>query len=184
MPGWCTSTAMWRRVKQVFAALTAKVAAADREFVAAWLTPGEQALFFAMNVPDQHHALQVAHAARRLAAGRENVDTGLLTRCALLHDVGKVKGDVSTFDKALAVLAHRLAPSWAEGWGRPGRGGRVANLRHALHVYFRHPERSAALLAGIGADERLLAIIRRHHWPPSPGEPPELTILREADDLH
>lgn len=175
---------MWRRVKQVFAALTAKVTAADRDFVDEWLTPAERSLFYAMNLPDQYHALQVAHTARRLAAGREGVDAGLLTRCALLHDVGKVKGDVSTFDKTFAVLAHRLAPGRAEGWGRPGRGGRVANLRHALHVYFRHPERSAALVAGTGADEWLIAIIRRHHQPPSPGEPPELTILREADDMH
>lgn len=184
MPSWCISTAMWRRVKQVFAALTAKVTAADRDFVAAWLTPAERALFSAMNLPDQYHALQVAHTARRLAAGRCDVDTGLLTRCALLHDVGKVKGDVSTFDKTFAVLAHYLAPRRAEGWGRPGRGGRIANLRHALHVYFHHPERSVILLAGIGADELLIAIIRRHHCPPSTGEPPELTILREADDLH
>ncbi|MDT8900196.1 HD domain-containing protein [Anaeroselena agilis] len=175
---------MWRRVKQVLAALTARVTAADREFVAAWLAPAERELFYAMNLPDQYHALQVAYTARRLAAGRGGVDYGLLTRCALLHDVGKVKGDVSTFDKTFAVLAHRLAPGRAEGWGRAGRGGRIANLRHALHVYFRHPERSAALLAGIGANERLVGIISSHHQPPAPGEPPELTILREADDMH
>lgn len=175
---------MWRRAKQVFAALTAKMTAADREFVASWLTPAERALFFAMNLPDQCHALRVAHTARAIAAGREGVDAGLLTRCALLHDVGKVKGDVSTFDKTFAVLAHRFAPGIAQKWGRPGRGGRVANLRHALHVYFHHPERSAALLADIDGDERLIAIIRRHHLPRSPGEPAELTILRQADDRH
>ncbi len=175
---------MWRRVKQVIAALTARVTAADLAFVAANLTPEEQQLFYAMNLPDQYHALQVAYTAGQLAAGREDVDHGLLTRCALLHDVGKIKGDVSTFDKAAAVVAHRIAPRRAEGWGRPGRGGKVANLRHALHVYFHHPERSAALLAATGGEERLVSIVLRHHQPPASGEPPELAILRAADEKH
>jgi putative nucleotidyltransferase with HDIG domain len=175
---------MLRRVKQVFAAFAAKVTAVDRAFVAEILTPAEQKLFFAMNLPDQYHALQVAYTAGRLAAGRNDVDRGLLTRCALLHDVGKVKGDVSTFDKAAAVVAHRLAPGMAESLGRPGRGGKVANLRHAMYVYFHHPERSAALLAEAGSDERLIAIIRRHHLPPAAGDQPELTILRAADEQH
>jgi putative nucleotidyltransferase with HDIG domain len=175
---------MWHRVKQFFAALTAEVTAADREFADAWLNAAERALFYAMNLPDQYHALQVARTARRLAAGRADVDLELLVRCALLHDVGKVKGDVSTFDKTAAVLANRFAPEKAEGWGRPGRGGRIANLRHALHVYFHHPERGAALVAAAGGDERLTDIIGRHHRPPAAGDPPELTILREADELH
>jgi len=160
------------------------VTAVDRTFVAENLTHAERDLFFAMNLPDQYHALQVAYTAGRLAAGRDDVDLELLTRCALLHDVGKVKGDVSTFDKAVAVAVHRIALRWAENWGRPGRGGKVANLRHALYVCLHHPERSAALLEEAGGDERLIAIIRRHHLPPATGEPAELTILRAADELH
>lgn len=175
---------MWRRFRQVFAALTARWTAADTEFVSTWLTPAEQDLFYAMNLPDQRHAVSVAHTARTLAAGRPDADIVLLTRCALLHDVGKVKGDVSTFDKTFAVVAHRLAPGAATRWGRQGRGGRVANLRHALHVYFHHPERSATRLEAIGADARLVGIVRRHHEPPEPGEPVELTLLRQADDMH
>ncbi len=173
---------MWRRIRQVAAALAARVTADDEAFVAAWLTPAERQLFFDMNLPDQYHSLRVAHTARRLAAGRGDVDLALLTRCALLHDVGKVKGDVSTFDKAAAVIADRLAPARARAWGRSGRGGKVANLRHALYVYFHHPERSAALLAS--DDKRLLNIISRHHQPQMAGEPPELTLLRTADDMH
>ncbi len=171
-------------MKQVAAALTASLTAADRAFVAGNLTPDEQRLFFAMNLPDQYHALQVARTALSLATGRGDVDRELLLKGALLHDVGKVKGDVSTFDKVAAVVAHRFAPGRAAGWGRPGRGGKVANLRHALHVYFHHPERGAALLTAIGGDERLAGIIARHHQPPAAGEPPELTLLREADERH
>ncbi len=175
---------MWRRVRQFINALTAAVTPADEAFVAASLAAGEAGFFWAMHLPDQRHALNVAYTARRLAAGRDDVDLGLLTRCALLHDVGKVKGDVSTFDKTMTVIAHRLVPGWAEGWGRLGRGGRLANLRHAFHIYFRHGERGADMLAAAGVEAAVVDMVRRHHQPARAGDRPELTLLRQADEMN
>lgn len=176
---------MLNRIKQVAAAVTAKLTEADRAFVAERLNTQEQALFYAMNVPDQRHALNVAGTAGRLAAQRrDGVDEKLLIKCALLHDVGKVKGDVSTWDKIITVVAHYFAPGWSRSWGRQGRGGPVANLRHAFYTYYNHPERGVALLAAAGAEDNLLDIVRRHHDAPADGEPVELTILREADNLN
>lgn len=176
---------MLSRIKQVFSALTARVDAADRAFVSGRLNEREQGLFFSMNLPDQRHALNVAYTAAKLAAShRPEVDGELLARCALLHDVGKVKGDVSTWDKIITVAAHYVAPGWARRWGKQGRGGAVANLRHAFYTYYHHPERGVALLAAVGTQERVLEIIRRHHEMPEVGEPLELTILRDADDLN
>ena len=185
MPSCCISAmTMWTRVKQLWSALTAKLTDEDRGFVAANLTPAEQALFYAMNLPDQRHALNVAYTALRLASEYTGVDCSLLTKCTLLHDVGKVKGDVSTWDKVLTVLAHRLAPGWAEEWGRCGRGGRLDNIRHAFHVYFHHPERSAELVRSLGEGDRIADIILRHHEPETAGEPLELTLLRQADNMN
>lgn len=175
---------MWTRVKQFWSALTAKLTAEDRVFVAANLNPAEQALFYGMNLPDQQHALQVAYTALRLAGAQAAVDRSLLVKCALLHDVGKRKGDVSTWDKVLTVLAHRLAPVRAEAWGRRGRGNRLDNIRHAFYVYFHHPERSAELVRALGAGDAVADIIKRHHEPEAAGEPVELILLRRADNMH
>lgn len=175
---------MWRRVKQFINAVTAVVTPADEAFVAANLTKEEACFFWAMNLPDQRHALNVAYTARELAVGRNDVDLALLTRCALLHDIGKVRGDVSTFDKTVTVLAHKLAPGWAEHWGRLGRGGRLANLRHAFHIYFRHGERGADMLAAARVGEAVVDMVRRHHQPAQAEDRPELTLLRQADELN
>lgn len=175
---------MLRRVKQFFAACTASISPVDRLFVARYLEQAEQALFWGMNLPDQRHALNVAGTARQLAAGSPAVDLLLLTKCALLHDVGKVSGDVSTADKILTVVAHSLAPQWARQWGRAGRGGRLQNLRHAFYVYFHHPDRSAALLRQAGVSEAIATIVARHHAAPAEQDPPELIILRQADNRH
>lgn len=175
---------MLTRVRQVFCAFKARISQADRAFVERSLQPPEQALFWGMNLPDQRHALNVAYTARQMADGMTGVDRRLLTKCALLHDVGKVYGDVSTADKILTVIAHRLAPRWAKQWGRAGRGSILQNLRHAFYVYFHHPARSAALLQQAGTDPSVAAIVAKHHAAPAQDDPPELAILRQADHQH
>lgn len=175
---------MLSRAKQFLAAIGAKVTAADREFVAARLSPAEQALFFGMNLPDQRHALNVAYTALELAAGRSDVDEPLLAKAALLHDVGKARRDVSTWDKVLTVLLHKLAPGRARDWGRRGRGGRLQNFRHAVYIYFAHGDIGAARLAEAGADRRIADMARRHHQAAGPADSVELTLLRQADELN
>jgi len=175
---------MLNRVKQLAAALTARISPADEQFVACNLTREEQKLFWRMNLPDQRHALNVAYSAQSLAQRLPGVDQSLLLKCALLHDVGKTRGDVSTADKVLTVLAHSCFPSWAKEWGRLGRGGRLANLRHAFYIYFHHGQRGAELLAQLQEHPLLVEIIRRHHEAPADNDPMELIVLRKADNMH
>ena len=172
---------MWNRIKQVWSALTARLTPADRAFVAAHLNAREQALFWGMALPDQRHSLNVAYTALDLAAGRPAVDQPLLVRCALLHDVGKRRGDVSTLDKILTVAVYGLWPRGAAKIAAPGRGGRVQHIRHAFYLYRHHAAYSAALVRQAGTAPPAAEIINRHHAAPTPGEPPELTLLRQAD---
>ncbi|GMA97903.1 HD domain-containing protein [Pelosinus sp. IPA-1] len=175
---------MFNRLKQVIAALTAKITQEDRNFVSFYLSSPAEGLFWNMNVPDQRHALNVAYTALDLAKSHPKIDAILLVKCALLHDVGKIKNDVSTFDKIITVIGHRLAPSWAKKWGRLGRGNKLSNLRHAFYVYFHHAERSAAMLRDIGECPQIIEIVRIHHKTPAENDPLELVILRKSDNMH
>lgn len=175
---------MSKRIKQVVSALTAHISLADREFVKQYLDQKEANFFWQMNLPDQRHALNVAYTALELAADNEDVDQTLLLKCALLHDIGKVKGDVSTADKIITVILDTLIPRWAKSWGRLGRGGKVANLRHAMYIYYHHAARGAAMLKDAGISGQVTEIVARHHEAPSAGEPPELRLLRTADSLN
>ena len=173
------------RAKQFWAAITAHITIEDSIWVNGILSPREASLFWRMNLPDQPHAIRVAQSALVLAQRvREDVDTELLLRGALLHDVGKVYGDVSTADKVITVIGHKFAPRMMRSWGREGRGSRLDNLRHACYVYFHHPRRSAEFLKEIGAEKELIELVFHHHEPMVHGERIELTLLRQAEELH
>lgn len=175
---------MFHRIKQAFAALTATITQEDRAFVEIYLNFDAQALFWGMNVPDQRHALNVAYTALRLAKDHPTINTALLIKCALLHDVGKIKGDISTFDKILAVIGDKLLYKKTKKWARLGRGSKLSNIRHALYIYFNHGDRSAAMLQEIGESNLVIEIVAKHHKTPADNDPLELILLRQSDNMH
>lgn len=174
-----------KRIKQVYKALTAKIEEADRFFLAKWLTKRESDLFWAMNLPDQRHCLNVAYTALALSeGGQDGIDKAKLMKCCLLHDVGKVCGDVSTFDKVMAVLIYGRMPALARRCRRRGRGGNAwRNFCHALYIYEYHPQIGYEKLMAIGEAE-IAGIVARHHEARKSGDSAELLLLREADELN
>lgn len=174
-----------KRAKQFWAAITARVTMEDSTWVNGILSPREANLFWRMNLPDRQHAIRVARSAMALAEKESvDIDHDLLLRASLLHDVGKVYGDVSTADKVLTVIGHKFAPRMMRSWGREGRGSRVDNLRHACYVYFHHPQRSADFLRKINTEDALVQLALHHHDKMTAGERMELTLLRRADEMH
>lgn len=175
---------MRKRIKQFIQAWRACITPADREFIGRYLRPDEQELFYGMSLQDQFHCRRVADDIVRLAGQGSDADRHLLIRCALLHDVGRRWGDVSTWDKIAAVLLNYFMPVRARLWAREGRGSRIANLRHAYHVACFHPQRGVILLQRLGVEAELLAAVAAHHQPASPEDTRALQLLRQADDLN
>ena len=168
---------MMGRVRQFLLAAAAKVSEADKGFVERSLPPELQRLFFAMSVPDQCHALRTARCAWKLAPDfPESVDPAFLTRCALLHDIGRKKGDLGTMWKSFAVLFAALCPERARAYGDGGEG----LLSKKMRVYFHHADIGADMLEKLGFSAEA-AVIRGHHKAPAEDDPPALRLLRAAD---
>ncbi len=171
---------MMQRVRQFIRALRAEISAGDRKYVSEYLSEAERTLFYAMHEIDQYHALRVARTAERLAEDFPGAERRFLLRCALLHDVGRVKGDLDLWGKVFCVLMDACFPNFSgeyakaqceHFWDRPA---------HALYVYYHHAEIGAEKLRQIGVT-REAALIERHHRMEMPGDSPELRLLREAD---
>ena len=173
---------MMKRIRQFFHAVFAKVSREDKAFLEQNLSMEQQALFFNMSVPDQCHALRTAHTAIALAENTaEKLDMPLLTRCALLHDVGRRDGEFGIFWKCFAVLFAALFPSQSQACGDLAPGDDVLNRK--MRVYYHHAEIGASMLfhEGFTAEAE---IVGRHHKAPAEDDPPELRILRMADEMN
>ena len=163
-----------KRVRQFFRAIGAQLTVEDGRYISTHLNAAEQKLFFAMDEIDQCHAIRTAYAIERFAIqDKQDIDREFLIRCALLHDVGRMKGDMNIFGKVFAVLMTEFLPSMADNLEL--KGNRV------IYVYRHHAELGAKKLQEIGLF-REAKIVAKHHFPSSPNDPKELKLLRLADD--
>lgn len=163
-----------KRARQFFRALFAKITLDDEQYISLHLNSEEQKLFFAMSTADQFHSLNVAYTIERFVIeDKNNVDRNFLIRCALLHDVGRVKGDLNIFQKVFVVLVMKFAPNFAKKLERQGN--------HAVYIYNHHAEIGARKLQKLKLF-REAKIISKHHSPPSKDDPYELKLLRLADE--
>ncbi len=172
-----------RRISQFLHAITARITREDQTFLKRWL-PEESLrhLFAAMTVADQCHALRTAHTAESLLLALPedaSANRRLLVRTALLHDIGRRKGDMGTWGKVLTVLLDAAFPRWSRVQGEQ-EGGWLSRL---LHTYYFHPRIGADMLRQKGYPEEA-ALIERHHAPASADDPLELCLLRKADRLN
>ena len=168
------------RIRQFVRAVTARVSDEERAYVASVLPEKAVPLFYAMHRADQRHALNVARTAMTLADERERdgvcVNRKLLERCALLHDVGRRRGDLDIFGKVACVLLVHYFPMRSKQWADDGTSA-------MLRVSYHHPQIGAELLRGIGLFLEA-SIIERHHAPAQATDPIELTLLRAADEAN
>ncbi len=172
---------MMTRIAQFIYAVFAKVSESDRRFVERELNGRLQVFFFGMSIPDQCHAIRTARAAISLATERaDKVDMPLLKRCALLHDIGRRKGDLGIFWKSAAVLFASWFPAIARIYASGAKGNGI--LYRKMRIYFHHAEIGAEMLVRSGFMEEA-AIIAGHHEAPADGDPPELRLLRMADNM-
>lgn len=164
------------RILQFVRAVTARVTVDDGKYLSAHLNADEQKIFFAMSVADQVHSLRTAYTVERfIIEDKRGVDREFLIRCALLHDVGRRAGDLTIVGKIFTVLITTLAPNFAERL--------EINGNRALYVYHHHAEIGARKLQQIGLFKEA-KIIAKHHAPPKPDDPPELKLLRLADNAN
>ncbi len=125
-----------------------------------------QKLFYNMNIADQRHCLNVLYTAWQLVeAGelgtfwsRDSEAGKLLSRCCLLHDVGRGKA-MGPIRKTWAVLMDKLFPIWSRQHGRCNSRSYVRGL---LYRYYHHGEISSDLLLPLGMS-REAAIVALHH---------------------
>jgi hypothetical protein len=148
--------------------LQARVARAERDGLATWLTPAQLQLFDAMHVADRRHGLDVVATLR--ADGVTDPDVLV---AGLLHDAAK----------GATGVGPRVAYSLGQAYGRWvwGVASFVLGWRTAIERLRDHADASAVLAAEAGCSPRTVELIRHQDAPRDPefGE-----LLRLADEAN
>jgi hypothetical protein len=150
-------TSSWApaKARQLVAHVTARVSAAERGELVAWLRPEELALFDAMHVADRRHGLDVVAVLRRSGVrDRDVLAAGLLHDCA--------KGDTGALPRIAWSLGERFGPRVLE------IARRVPGWDAALDRLARHADASADLVAGAGLPPFAVDLVRYQSEPRDP----------------
>ena len=145
------------RLRQGARALTAFARPLDASRAQAVLPPSLLPLFSAMRRSEQMHSLAVLAALEREAPVSQ-----ALAFAALLHDCGKARFPLRTWQRTLPVLLHALAPAAA---ARLAARDPRPMLTRGFVVYAHHPRWGAALAHAAGAPEQTCWLIEHHADP-------------------
>ena len=175
---------MKQRIIQFWRAINASLNDTDFTFIKKYLNEQEQNLFFAMQIYDQRHVLNVSYTAKNLMKNYQ-VDENLLLKACLLHDIGCTAKDICLLDKIGAVLIDKFSPSLAHKLAKYNKNSSSfwQKRRHALFIYYNHAFIGAENLQKIGLNQ-IADIIKYHHSPKKQNDCQELIILRKADSLN
>ena len=173
-------TGLVQRVRQGASDLFAFARPVDRALAADHLSPALLALFDRLQRGEQLHSLKVLQHV--LAQGPTPPELAI---AALLHDAGKSRCPLPTWQKTYAVLLRSIFPQLARRWQQ-------GELRHIWQrpfvVMHHHPAWSAELLAAAGAPEGAVWLAAHHaddaaRWTAHP-HVDWLRRLQAADDAN
>jgi|SRR5690554_5345901 len=167
----------WQRLGDL---LRFRLPQSDLAFVQSYLNEAGLFLFNQMSVVDQKHSVRVARYIIQEAVERRGINLNCVIQAALLHDAGKVKGDIKRYNRVCVGIIRRLCPCKRHKWSSRDK---QSALRYSLYVDMIHPTRGAYMAESMGIDSRVVSLIKNHHEqkPEVVAGDGELSLLQLAD---
>ncbi|MBW6411027.1 HDIG domain-containing metalloprotein [Clostridium weizhouense] len=145
------------RIKQFFLGIISFFYKDDVILLDKYLTKSEKKLFMQMRKSDRAHSFRVCKEAIKSINNYKNIELieeKKMAKCALLHDIGKVKYSLNTIEKALVIIINKLTV---------GRFLKY-NKYKRINNYYNHPVLGKEMLEKIGVyDSDILYCIENHH---------------------
>lgn len=151
-------------------------------FVKKNLNDQEQLLFFAMDLPTQTHCFRVAQTCLKLSINKSAVNTNLLIKAALLHDIGKPANVIRTSDRIIIVLVSTLMLR-VKFYILKMKHSKLQLFR-AFQAHYKHPLVGGILAQTAQLPQELIYLIENHHKEITAIDSLELQLLRKADQLN
>lgn len=169
---------VWKRLAGLW---SPKLSPMDHELIESYLDDSGKFLFFQMNRIDQMHSINVAKMVIAQAGFIRGLDHHALVKAALLHDIGKVEGELGLVSRLVAGALRRIYPTGRNKLGIQSRKPMLGKIRYGFYVDLIHPVRGSHMAKIFGVEDRVVELIRHHHDPPRKDQEAELTWLQLAD---
>lgn len=169
-------------LKRLLGMFKKRLSEAEQILLDNYLDDGGKFLFSQMNRIERYHAMAVAKTVLERAGFQRGINLNLLVKAALLHDIGKVEGDLNFCNRLAAGLIRRVKPDWRAKYGLANRNQRWPAIRYGIYVDLMHPVRGSYMAQSLGIEPDVVELIRHHHDPPVTNQSPELTWLQTADN--
>lgn len=173
-----------KRSRQFFRALFSKMEQDDHEAVNKYLDRREKKLFYNMDPAIQKHCVNVAATILDMVSGRPELNSPVLIKAGLLHDIGKSQGTFTVMDRVWYVLVKKVSRRLAKKLAKPGNAGFFARLRNSFHLHIYHSEIGATIAETAGLDKELVYLLRNHHNHCLSSQSEKLAVLLKADELN
>jgi|GEM_PF-83010 len=178
------TTRIAKRIRQFIRAVFSRMEPEDHETVKNYLDPGEKRLFYGMDPAVQKHCVNAAGTVQLLSARIPEIDCQKLIKAALLHDIGKTRGNLNLLSRAGYVLVNTISPGLAARFAQKGPVTGLPGWRNTFYIHLYHDEIGAAMAEDAGLDEDLVFLLRNHHNKDLAAVSKELSLLLEADELN
>lgn len=159
------------RLKQFIWAVTSSFKSIDKPIIEKYLNNDEVQLFKRLRISEQQHSIRVCKEAL-IKSHNLNIDKNKLAKIALLHDIGKISGNLNVIDKSIIVILDKIT------------NGNIKKYTYNRKVknYYEHPKESLRLLKNINRyDYEFLEAIEKHHYRYKSNNK-YLNIIKECDD--
>ncbi|MBR9648274.1 HDIG domain-containing protein [Clostridium tyrobutyricum] len=158
------------RIKQFYWSLLSKIDKDDRKFVRYILNESELKLFYKLSISEQKHSIRVAYDVNKMCS-MKNIDSTVLLKAALLHDIGKIYKRMSIIDKSILVLLDKIT------------NGNIKNMCNfsKVNVYYNHAKLGSKLLNQINTNKNVIYLVANHDNSKVCANR-ELNILKECDN--
>lgn len=158
------------RIKQFYWAINSNLTQDDIKFIKGNLNNDELNLFSKLTMSEQKHCINVAYDVKS-ECELKNINSSLLIKAALLHDIGKIHKKLNAIDKSIMVIADNISNGYFE---------RFSNIEK-VNVYYNHDKIGKKILENYNEQERLLYLVENHNNFKIQDDI-ELDILRQCDN--
>ncbi len=140
------------RIKQFVWTLSSDINEEDIKYVEKILNKDELKLFKRLAKSEQKHCINVSKDVKLLCL-EKGLNSEVLVKISLLHDIGKIQKKVNIINKSIIVILNSITN---------GKIKKFINIKD-IDVYYNHGKMGVEILKKYGYNSRFLYLIENHH---------------------